>query len=235
MQMPQSNHLVTRTQERLVSRQTSGGRLASTLVIACVLLAGPFVRATTLAPGGTVVPSAADASGPILADTGNLPFMIGASSGTVRELVVADTLNSFGVGDLSFLVQVSVTVGSVNQILLGNFGALPLDVSQAMGHPPFIAGSASASTADRMTAGFVAYDFATPIAGGSASMDLITRTGVTTFGPGSIEVGNANGVETLSGFAPVPEYASTLLLLATGITCLLGWDLCRQKRALADR
>lgn len=51
-----------------------------------------------------------DASGPVLADTGPLPFT-SLSEGTVREIVVVDALNPFGAGDYSFLMQAHVAVG----------------------------------------------------------------------------------------------------------------------------
>ena len=173
-------------------------------------------QAVLLAPGGTVVPVSADAAGSLLADTGLMAFSFGTPlvTGTVRELVVADTLNPFGSGDLTFIYQVSDATGDVGRLTGSSFAGWLTDVSVFTGHPPLVAGSASPITIDRtIGAGdVVGFNFSPKLFPGDTSLALLIRTNATTFGAGSIGVIDGGGT-TLVGFAPAPEPAYAGLLL----------------------
>lgn len=213
------------------------------LVIALAVALGLMVttvpaRASLLAPGGTVTPpSSADASGAILADTGLLAFSFGGpiSSGTVREIVVADTLNPLGSGDLTFIYQVKVSTGDVARISGSSYAGFVVDVSDFAAHSPFITtGTATPSSADRSAGGdVVGFNFATTIVPDSGTTDtslaLLIRTNAHNFIPGSIGLIDGGG-QTLSGFAPVaiPEPAS-LVLFGLGAAAILGYGRKRRK------
>jgi hypothetical protein len=191
------------------------------LVLFSVLLLAR-AQATVLAPGGSVVAGPGDWSGPISADTGPEAFNFGlpASSGTVREIVVADSLNPFGAGDLTFVYQVTVTGGDIARVSGSDFGLFLTDVVQGVPHSPFVAGTAPSSSADRdITGAVVGFNFMPKLIpdGGppaNSSLDLIIRTNAKSFTSGSIGLIDGGGT-TMSGFAPstVPEPAFYGLLL----------------------
>jgi hypothetical protein len=173
-------------------------------------------HAVLLPPGGTVAPVSADASGLILADTGLLPFAFGSpiSTGTVEEIVVADSLNPFGAGDLTFIYQVTNVTGDVGRLTGSSYAGWLTDVSVFTPHPPFIVtGSFSPSTIDRSPGAgdVVGFNFS-PKLMADTSLALLIRTNATIFSAGSIGVIDGGGT-TLAGFAPAPEPAFEGLLL----------------------
>src|SRR5437879_4826184 len=88
-------------------------------VIAGLVVAGS-AGAAPIGIGATVVPTPSLYLGPLLADTGLVPLLFDSATGSVREIVVADADNPFGAGDLSFVLQVTATSGSITDIALGS-------------------------------------------------------------------------------------------------------------------
>jgi PEP-CTERM motif len=217
--------------------------LVITLVVAGSLMVGmTSAQATALAPGGTVAPAAVPNPVPtLLADTGLETFSFGSplSSGTVREIVVADAGNPFGAGKLSFVYQFRDATGDVGRITGSSFAGFLTDVGVNLPIAPFFtSGTALPSTIDRSSGvgDVIGFNFIPPVTPDSGSADtsfeLIIRTNATTFGAGSIGIIDGGG-QTLAGFAPtgsttaVPEPASIVLLSlgAAGI-----WGFGRKRR-----
>ena len=168
--------------------------------------------ASLIPPGGTVTPvPMADAAGPIVADTGLLPYSFGlpagTDSGTAREIVVADSLNPFGAGDLTFIYQVHVTTGEIGRVTGSDYTSFLTDVSQFSPHSPFITtGTHPADLADRSVDGsVVGFDFLTAITPDTGTTDtslsLLIRTDAKHFTSGSIGLIDGGGA-TEPGFAP---------------------------------
>lgn len=172
------------------------------------------LRATAIPipPGGFITPvPMGDAAGPILADTGLIPYSFGipagTDTGTAREIVIADSLNPFGAGDLTFLYQVHVTAGEIGRVTGSDYTGFITDVTQFAPHSPFITtGIHPADLADRGSDGaVVGFDFLTPITPDAGTTDtslaLIIRTNATHFTSGSIGLIDGGGA-TEPGFAP---------------------------------
>lgn len=199
------------------------------LALFCLLIG--TAQATFLPPGATVVPGIFPYAGPVLADTGKMAYSFGSplSSGTVEELVVADGLNPFGAGDLSFIYQVDVAGGDVGRLTGSDFKGWLTDVAVSPGILPLDPGAFIPSTADRTADGsVVGFNFATHLVTGQESLALIIRTNATLFGAGSIGVIDGGGT-TLVGFAPSPEPAFAGLML--GGLFAAGLFLTRRFRA----
>jgi hypothetical protein len=193
------------------------GKRLSLFVWGLVAVAGlsRLGMANSIVPGGinTPVPSA-DATGAILADTGlvSYSFLGGAGTGTVRELVVADALNPYASGDLTFIYQVHVGTGEAVRLSGFDYAGFLTDVSQFAAHGPLITtGTHTAEDATRSADGsVVGFEFTvSPILGLSpspndttdTSVALLIRTNATMFGSGTIGVIDGGG-DTVMGFAP---------------------------------
>lgn len=172
--------------------------------------------ASVIPPGDSVSPvPTADAAGAIMMDTGLVPYSYlgGVDTGTVREIVVADSSNPFGAGDLTFIYQVHVATGDIGRLTGFDYTGFLTDVVQHSGHPPLITtGTHAADLADRSPDGsVVGFDFLTPISPEPSPTDsttdtsqaLLVRTNATSFTSGSIGLIDGGGT-TVAGFAPAP-------------------------------
>jgi hypothetical protein len=219
--------------------------------LAALLMVGPSpAKAGLLVPGGTNLPpdaldlpgklTTADVSGPILKDTGLLPYSFGggAEMGTLRELVVADALNPFGAGKLSFVYQVHVALGDITRITGGSYAGFLTDVAEFASHLPLIlTGTHGADSADRVTLGnggaTVGFNFDPAIVPDAGLTDttlaLIVRTNADLFQPGFIGLQDT-GAQQFDGWtpAPTPEPAS-ILLAGFGAASMLGYGWKRRK------
>jgi hypothetical protein len=222
-----------------VTRVRYNPAIASTVAVFLMVTVAP-VQATLLAPGGTVASAAVlGPLGALLADTGLETFSFGSpvSTGTVREVVVADANNPFGAGRLSFVYQVRDTTGDVGRITGSSYAGFLTDVGTDTPIVPFFtSGIAMPITIDRTAGvgavvGFNFMPFITPDGGSSdTSVELIIRTDATMFAPGSIGVIDG-GATTLPGFAPsttTPEPAS-IVLFGLGVAGICGYGWKRRK------
>ena len=190
--------------------------MKSTICLAVLALGIPlpaqYVTASPIPPGGVVSPvPIADESGPIVADTGLVPYSFAANTGTVREIVVGDSLNPWGAGDLTFIYQVHVSTGEIGRLTGTDYTGFLTDVSQHAAHPPLITtGTHPADIATRSADGsVVGFDFITAIAPEPAPTDfttdtslaLLVRTNATSFTTGTIGLIDGGGT-TEPGFAP---------------------------------
>ena len=67
----------------------------------------------------------------LVANTGSLPFSNSAFSGTIDEWVYKDTANTFGSGDLTWVIQVVNSANSSDamaRVTAGNFATFMTDV-----------------------------------------------------------------------------------------------------------
>ena len=215
------------------------------LVPLLLLMTVSPAHATPLLPGGTVVPGSLGYSGGTLADTGLVSYSFGGGTqtGTVRELVVANTLNPLGAGDLAFVFQVHVTTGDITTVSSGSyrdnaFSAFLTDIEQSAGLAPLITtGVHTAADAHRSSTGqTVDFDFIPEIDFGGTpgavdtSVALIVNTNATIFTSGFIGLQDT-GATQVNGFAPAtatPEPGS-LLSLGAALIGLFAVNLKRKK------
>jgi hypothetical protein len=228
--------------------------MRKTLLVAAVsslfLGAGTPVRADSLMPGGSVVPSSGSVTGTVLSDTGTMSYSLLAGSktkgtGTVREVVVSgDSNNPYG--GLTFIYQVSgVSTGDIGRItgdgytlkktdvIVADAGSSSVTLTYLPGTSHFVSGGTAASTADRSTmpadAGdTVGFNFSSFLNPGNNSELLIIRTNATGYQPGDIALLDS-GIASLTGFSPTPE-PSTMALLGLQVIGLGAFLVYRRKR-----
>lgn len=210
-----------------------------------VFAASPAAHATLLPPDSTIVPS--PQLNPLtgttmMGTTGAQPFNVsqnGASmTGTAQEWVVSNfTANPFGLNDLTFVIQVSLTGGTstsgssaiIQRIADSGFGISPITDAgyNATG------AQVIPTTADRSPDGdIVAFSYlphaglapSTNIGVGQSSALLIINTNATQYTLSNLSVQGTVAANVL-GFAPVPE-PSMLALSAAG----LGGIMLRRRR-----
>ena len=178
------------------------------------------------APGDVAgtLSTAATYGGAVVNDTGLIAYSFGAgNTGTVRELVVADTSNPYGSGDLSFVFQIHVTGGDISRVTNSSYPtAILTDVAQGPALAPLdVTGTRAATSADRPTlsGNVVGFNFDPPVLVGDPStttLALIIRTNANQYGTGFIGLIDGGAFQA-SGFAPTstsatPEPASVILL-----------------------
>lgn len=225
-----------------------GTKMKSTIWFAALVLGigllPQHVTANPIPPGGIASPvPAADESGPLVADTGLVPYSFAANTGTVREIVVEDSLNPWGAGDLTFIYQVHVSAGEIGRLTGSDYTGFLTDVSQHAAHPPLITTSTHpADLATRSADGsVVGFDFITAIAPEPAPTDfttdtslaLLVRTNATSFTTGTIGLIDGGG-DTLGGFAPTSLPAPLAVWGGLGLLGLLAFGrFAKFKRSVA--
>ena len=98
-----------------------------------MVAAAPAAQAIVLTPGTSGSPDllSLGAGSTLVADTGPLSFSNGAFSGTIDEQVYEDTVNSFGSGDLTWIIQVinnATSTDAIARVTAGNFATFMTDV-----------------------------------------------------------------------------------------------------------
>ena len=201
-----------------------------------ILAAAPAAQAIVLAPGDSGSPDLLNlgAGSTQVANTGVLSFSNSAFSGTIDELVFEDTANTFGSGDLTWIIQVTNDASSsdaIARVTAGNFATFLTDVGDN--------GDANApSLVDRDTPGHtIGFSFASlgGLLAGETSDLLTIDTNAVRFTTGTLAVIDSQ-TSDLNGFAPsaVPE-PSTWAMMMLGFAGLgfAGYRKSRKSAAFA--
>jgi hypothetical protein len=177
----------------------------------------------TLGPRSGLV---ASISGPL-----NAPFF----SGHYSEMVLTDPTNVWGVGDLAWIIAVTVSKGSfdtVGRVAAGSFVGFNVDVGYETG----IAGGLP-DTVDRLTAATIGFNFVPGIAGGEDSTFLEIQTSATQFTTGVLDLNPGIAGDEVPGFAPsaprtVPE-PSIWALMGLGFAGVGLFKIAKSRRKAA--
>ena len=201
-----------------------------------ILAAAPAAQAIVLAPGDSGSPDLLNlgAGSTQVANTGVLSFSNSAFSGTIDESVFEDTANTFGSGDLTWIIQVTNDASSsdaIARVTAGNFATFLTDVGDN--------GDANApSLVDRDTPGHtIGFSFASlgGLLAGETSDLLTIDTNAVRFTTGTLAVIDSQ-TSDLNGFAPsaVPE-PSTWAMMMLGFAGLgfAGYRKSRKSAAFA--
>ncbi len=180
-----------------------------------VVAAAPAAHAIVLDPGTSGSPDllSLGAGSTLVANTGSLSFSNSAFSGTIDEWVYQDTANSFGSGDLTWIIQVVNSASSTDaiaRVTAGNFATFMTDVGDN-------AGVNAPSLVDRDTPGHTLGFSWAPTGGllaGETSDLLFIDTNASRFTTGTLAVIDSE-TSDLSGYEPsaVPEPATWAMML----------------------
>lgn len=205
---------------------------------ALALVFAPVGRADSLLPGGTISSPSSVISvqtGPLLADTGALPFSFVGDTGTVSEIVFTDSVT----GNLDFVYQVNVATGLIGDLTGFNFAGFTTDVgygTPANSQCAFsisCSGTVAPSSIARSADGsVVTFDF-NPNVSAATTYALEIRTNASGFTSGSIGLLDGGGA-TLNGFAPSASVAepATSGLLGAGLVSLFALARLRKKEKI---
>lgn len=188
--------------------------LAASAAFAMVAVA-PAAEAIVLAPGGSGSPDllSLGTGSTLVADTGLLSFMNSAFSGTLDERVYKDTANTFGSGDLTWIIQVansSSSTDAIGRVTAGNFAGFMTDVGDN-------GGANAPALVDRDTPGHtIGFSWAETggLLVGDTSDLLMIDTNAARFVPGTLAVIDSE-TSDLSAYEPsaVPEPATWAMML----------------------
>ena len=180
-----------------------------------VVAAAPAAHAIVLDPGTSGSPDllSLGAGSTLVANTGSLSFSNSAFSGTIDEWVYQDTANSFGSGDLTWIIQVVNSASSTDaiaRVTAGNFATFMTDVGDN-------GGANAPSLVDRDTPGHTLGFSWAPTGGllaGETSDLLFIDTNASRFTTGTLAVIDSE-TSDLSGYEPsaVPEPATWAMML----------------------
>jgi hypothetical protein len=176
--------------------------------------------------GGSTL--AASASGALDSAAGPGDF-----TGTFLEQVWHDTANTFGSGDLTWIITAtndSTSTNSLEHVTASSFAGFLTDVGIGSGagdHPDSV---------DRATPGVISFNFGTsatdPLAGfispGGTSPKLFIETNATSFTAGHLAAIDG-GTATVDAFAPIVPEPSTWVMMGLGFG-LLGLAAIRRGR-----
>jgi len=188
--------------------------LAASAAFAMVA-AAPAAHAIVLSPGTSGSPDllGLGAGSTLVADTGMLSFSNIAFSGMIDEWVYKDTANTFGSGDLTWIIQVansSTSTDAIGRVTAGNFAGFMTDVGDN-------GGANAPDLVDRDTPGHtIGFSWAETggLLVGDTSDLLFIDTNATRFVPGTLAVIDSE-TSDLTGFQPsaVPEPATWAMML----------------------
>ncbi len=221
------------------------GKGAVALMITVLTAIGFSANATTLPVGGSVTPNSQGnpfTGSTIVGNTGVENYSASLNgesiSGTAQEWVLQGYAgNPFGAGDLTFVMQVSLTGGTsssggspiLERIANSGYAAsFQTDVGYNTA-----SGQVAPSSANRPTSGnLVAFNFLPPgqsVSVGQSTYFLVVNTDGTAFAPSTITIQNSVAAN-VAGFGPtaVPEPDSLILL---GLGAAGGLLALRKKRA----
>jgi hypothetical protein len=205
-------------------------------VLACV----PAARANILvspvsdaAPDG--FPLNLGAGSTLAADTGVVSIFSNIFpdfTGTLHEQVWRDTANTFGSGDLTWLITVSNnptpppfpgSINNIERLTASTFTGFQTDVG-------FFTGAAGVrpATVDRVNPGVIGFNFDPGLAPGQDSTILQIETNATSWTGGNLSVIN-EGVASISAFEPTVPEPSTWAMMVVGFG-LLGLAAIRRGR-----
>ncbi|HEY5205127.1 MAG TPA: PEPxxWA-CTERM sorting domain-containing protein [Roseiarcus sp.] len=189
--------------------------LLATCATFAILAAAPAAQAIVLAPGasGPPDPLSLGAGSTLVADTGVLPFSNGVFSGLIQEAVYEDTANTFGSGDLTWIIQVANDASSTDaiaRVTAGNFATFMTDVGDS-------GGANAPNLVDRDTPGHtIGFSWASigGLLAGQTSDFLMIDTNAVRFTTGTLAVIDSQ-TSDLSAFAPsaVPEPSTWAMML----------------------
>ncbi len=187
-----------------------------------IAAAAPAAHANVLSPGGSVLPDAPGVNGSLLAETGWQSFSFAGTTGSVLEIVVADSTNMFGAGDLSFIYQVQITGGDLGHVTGFDYKGWLTDVQSGceMGDSLLACGGTNASSVDRSADGsVVSFNFSPNLVAGDWSESLVIATNAKHYTVGTIGLIDGGGA-TETGYAPTVPEPSTWAMMALGFAGL---------------
>jgi hypothetical protein len=188
--------------------------LAASAAFAMVA-AAPAAQAIVLDPGASGSPDLLNlgAGSTLVADTGFLSFSNSAFSGTIDESVYEDTANTFGSGDLTWVIQVMNSTSSsdaIGRVTAGNFATFMTDVGDN-------GGANGPDLVDRDSPGHtIGFSWAGTggLVAGATSDLLLIDTNASRFTTGTLAVIDSQ-TSDLSAYEPsaVPEPATWAMML----------------------
>jgi hypothetical protein len=180
-----------------------------------MVAAAPAAQAIVLTPGtsGSPDPLTLGVGSTLVANTGSLSFSNSAFSGTIDEWVYKDTTNTFGSGDLTWIIQVVNSASStdaIGRVTTGNFAGFMTDVGDN-------GGANAPDLVDRDTPGHtIGFSWAETggLLVGDTSDQLMIDTNASRFTAGTLAVIDSQ-TSDLSGYEPsaVPEPATWAMML----------------------
>ena len=154
----------------------------------------------------------------LLADTGLLPFATSVYAGTAREWVYANTANSWGSGDLTFIIQVTNAPGSkdaLGRITAADFEGFKVDAGTlgvlGLEDPNFVTRNSSGDV--------IGFNYSFGLDAGKTSDFLSIDTNAKLFTVGSLSVIDSKTFD-LVGYAPAVPEPSTWAMMLLGFAGL---------------
>ena len=137
----------------------------------------------------------------------------GSISGSYTDSVYSDPTNTFGAGDLDFVLMVTNSGSSpdvIGRITGSSFTGFKTDVGYAA-----VSGGIAPSTVDRLTADDVGFDFATGVTPGGTTDWLVIKTNAKLYTSGTVSL--IDSIPTsVAGLAPTVPEPSTWAMLGLG-------------------
>ena len=196
------------------------------LAVLCAVLAlSSSAFATSLAPGGSVVPTSLSVTGVTeISTTISGTITTGTFSASYLTGVFTDTNNVYCSGCLDFIYQFENNgPDTLERATMTNFDSFLTNV----GYSAAAGGTAVPTTVTRNSFGDIAFNFA-GVASGVESELLIIQTNATSYGSGffSLQDGTAGSG---AAYAPATPEPSSLMLMGSGLVSAAGMFLRRRR------